>query len=120
MIFTLSLAFTAAENSLDSITKTSLVIGIVVGLITIGGATWAAVWRLWRAFWKRLDVEIDEKLEPVTRNQEAMATRLGELAEWRVDVEYQFHPNGGLSLRDQIDDIKVAIMRVAAAAEDEG
>ena len=68
-----------AAEGLDSITKTSLLVGIVLGMLTIGTITWGVVWRVEKAFWRRLDIEIDGKLEPVKQAQETVAKDLGEL-----------------------------------------
>jgi len=100
-----------AAEGLDSITKTSLLVGIVLGMLTIGTITWGVVWRVSKAFWRRLDLEIDGKLEPVKQAQEAVAKDLGELVAWRVDVDYQFNPNGGLSLVDKINRIEALLAR---------
>lgn len=93
-----------AAEGLDSITKTSLLVGIVLGLLTIGTIALGVVWRVWKAFWRRLDLEIDGKLEPVAKD-------LGELVAWRADVDYQFNPNGGLSLVDKINRIEALLTR---------
>ena len=98
-------------EGLDSITKTSLLVGIVLGMLTIGTITWGVVWRVEKAFWRRLDLEIDGKLEPVKQAQETVAKDLGELVAWRADVDYQFNPNGGLSLVDKINRIEALLTR---------
>lgn len=100
-----------AAKGLDSITKTSLLVGIVLGMLTIGTITWGVVWRAEKAFWRRLDLEIDGKLEPVKQAQETVAKDLGELVAWRADVDYQFNPNGGLSLVDKINRIEALLTR---------
>lgn len=47
----------------------------------------------------------------IHRAQETVAKDLGELVAWRVDVDYQFNPNGGLSLVDKINRIEALLTR---------
>lgn len=81
-----------------------------LGIIAVLGG---AAHRTWAAFWGRLDVmldrKLDDRLDPFIERHESVLADLAALNAWKGEVSEQFRSNGGSSMKDQLDRIEAAL-----------